>query len=135
MILKMIPNKSSLFNKIPTFLVENKKFSLNFALAFEKMFFLPGSRSGIRIGKKIPGSGSVKNESGSATLWQENLKLTDDDVGGFAPELGGNALEAGLLPNLGGGVDVLHGEDGPQAEQEDLGERRHQLHVIYLSIN
>ena len=30
--------------------------------------FLPRSVSGIRIGKKIPGFGSVKNESGSATL-------------------------------------------------------------------
>ena len=48
--LKIIPNKSSLFNKIPTFLVEdknkiptflveNKNFSQNFVIAFEKCVF------------------------------------------------------------------------------------------------
>jgi len=68
--LKMIPNKSSLFNKILTWLdenknkigtvltlwVENKNFSQNFVFAFEKMCFLPGSglqkKSRIRIRKK-----------------------------------------------------------------------------------
>jgi len=52
-------------NKIPTgtFLVENKKISQNFAIAFEKMCF------GLDPDwENIPGSGSVKNESGSATL-------------------------------------------------------------------
>ena len=45
----MIPNKSSLFSKIPTFLVENKHFFQNFVIAFEKMCFWPGSGSGIQI--------------------------------------------------------------------------------------
>ena len=51
--LKMIPNKSYLLNKIPTFLVENKNeipfyfdenknFSQNFVIVFEKMCFWPG---------------------------------------------------------------------------------------------
>ena len=75
----MITNVSSLFNKIPTFLVdnkdkiptswvENKNFSQNFVIAFEKMSFSLDLRSG--LGKKIPGSGSVKNEYGSATLFK-----------------------------------------------------------------
>ena len=39
--LKMIPvpNKSSLFNKIPTLLVENKNFSQNLVFAFAKYVF------------------------------------------------------------------------------------------------
>jgi len=36
-------------------MVENKNFSQNFVIAFEKMCFWPGSGLG-----KIPGSGSVK---------------------------------------------------------------------------
>ena len=71
----MIPNKSSLFDKIPTcfvenkkkiptFWVENKNFSQNFVIAFEKLVFgCLDPDWGIN-----PGSGSVKNESGSETL-------------------------------------------------------------------
>ena len=69
--LKMIPNKSSLFNKIPryllenknkipTFWVENQNFSKNFVLAFEFFFCLDldldpdpdWKKSRIRIRKK-----------------------------------------------------------------------------------
>ena len=60
--LKLIPNKSSLFNKIPTWLVENKNkiptfwvenknFSKNFVFALEILF--PGFGIRIRIGEKI----------------------------------------------------------------------------------
>ena len=55
----MVENK----NKIPTFLVEIKNFSQNFVIAIGKMCFCLDPDW-----KKIPGSGSVKNESGSATL-------------------------------------------------------------------
>ncbi len=58
-------------------------------------------------------------------------KLTDDYVGGLAAEFGGYPLEARLLPNLGGGVDVLHGEYGAQPEQENLRQRRNQLNSEY----
>ena len=57
----------------------------------------------------------------------QHLMLTYDNVCWLAAKLGGYPLEARLLPNLGGGVHVLHGEDGPQPEQEDFGEGRHQL--------
>ena len=46
-----LPFKSSLFNKIPTFLVENKNLSQNFDIAFEKNHFLAWIR--IRIEKKF----------------------------------------------------------------------------------
>ena len=39
----LIPNKSYLFNEIPTFLVETKNFSQNFVITFDKMCFWPGS--------------------------------------------------------------------------------------------
>ncbi len=58
-------------------------------------------------------------------------KLTDDYVGGLAAEFGGYPLEARLLPDLGGGVDVLHGEDGTQPEQQDLRQRRNKLNSEY----
>ena len=57
----MVENK----NKIPTFLVENKNFSQNFDIAYEKMCF---DLDPDPDWDKIPGSGSVKNESGPATL-------------------------------------------------------------------
>jgi len=86
--LRMIPNRSSMFtkkptwlvenkNKIPTFYVDNKNFSQHFFFALEKLVFCcldpdPGSGSGIRNPDpdwgKSPGSWSVKNESGSETL-------------------------------------------------------------------
>jgi hypothetical protein len=65
----------------------------------------------------------IKREPGNGN------KLTDDYVGGLAPEFGGYPLEASLLPDLGGGVDVLHGEDGAQPEQENLRQRRNQLNT------
>ena len=55
--IRYLPNKSSLLNKIGTylptgtFLVEDKNFSQNFVNAFAQMCFLPGFGSGIRIGK------------------------------------------------------------------------------------
>jgi hypothetical protein len=58
-------------------------------------------------------------------------KHTDDYVGGLAAEFGGYPLEARLLPDLGGGVHVLHGEDGAQPEQKDLRQRRNQLNSEY----
>ena len=61
----MILNESSLLNKIPTFLVENKKLSQNFVIAFEKMCF---GLDPDPDWEKMPGSGSVKNKSGFATL-------------------------------------------------------------------
>ena len=80
----MIPNKGYLFNKIPTSLVENKNkiptfwvesksFSQSFVFAFEKLVFFclyldPGSGIQNPDWKTNPGSGSVKNESGSETL-------------------------------------------------------------------
>ena len=70
--LKMIPNKSSLFNKIPT--VPDRLKKLLFGLKTKispKILLLPlifFFFARIRIRNKIPGSGSVKNESGSATL-------------------------------------------------------------------
>jgi len=81
--LKMTPNKSSLFNKIPTWLVENKipvlfglktKISPKILFLLWKICFLvPGSWSGIRIGGENPGSGSVKNESGSESQLTTDL--------------------------------------------------------------
>jgi len=51
-------------NKTPTFWVEIKNFSQNFVFALKKIV----AWIRIRIGKKIPGSCFVKNESGSETL-------------------------------------------------------------------
>ena len=39
---QMIPNKSSLFYKIPTFWVENKNFSKNFVFAFKRFVCFSG---------------------------------------------------------------------------------------------
>jgi len=53
-------------NKIPTFWVENKYFSQNFVFALEKLVFCCLDPD-LNL-EKYPGSGSVKNESGSETL-------------------------------------------------------------------
>ena len=58
----MVENK----NKIPTFWVENQNFSQNFVFAFEKLIFVAFLDPDWG---KNPGSGSVKNESGSEPLW------------------------------------------------------------------
>ena len=55
------------------------KFLPNFSFCLWKIcFLLPGSKSGIwiRIEEKNPGSGSVKNESGSETLVKSAIKFT-----------------------------------------------------------
>ena len=55
------------------------------------------------------------------------IYLTDNNVGRLSAELGDDALEAGILADLGGTVHILHREDGAEAEQEDLGQRCNQL--------
>ena len=56
---------------------------------------------------------------------EEFAELTDDDICGLPAELAHDPLEAGLLADLGGAVDVLHGEERPQPEQQDLGQGGH----------
>ena len=48
---------------------------------------------------------------------EEFSELTDDNIGGLPAELAHDPLEAGLLADLGGAVDVLHGEERAQPEQ------------------
>ena len=55
------------------------------------------------------------------------LNLTNHNVGRLSAKLLHNPLEAGVLANLGGGVDILHGEERPQSEEQDLSESCHQL--------
>ena len=56
-----------------------------------------------------------------------SLLLTYDNVRRLPSELGHDPLEAGVLADLGRGVDVLHGEQGTKAEQQDLGQSSYQL--------
>jgi len=76
--LKMIPNKSSMFNKI-RYLLDWLKTKIKYLLfglitKISPKIFFALEKSGIRIRNpdpdwgKSPGSGSVKNESGSDTL-------------------------------------------------------------------
>ena len=58
-----------------------------------------------------------------------DASLTNHNVGGLPPELLHDPLEASVLSNLGGGVDILHGEQGTQAEQQDFGQSRYQLQL------
>ena len=80
-------NVPCLIKYLRTFLVEKKKISQKFVIAFEKMFFawiLIRTRD--RDTKNFPGSGSVKNESGSATLVIEIPVLVNSFHVGPVPE-------------------------------------------------
>ena len=60
-------------------------------------------------------------------MLQKNFlaELTDDDISRLPAELAHDPLEAGLLADLGGAVDILHREEGPQPEQQDLRQGGH----------
>ena len=57
-------------------------------------------------------------------------QFTYNYIGWFSAELWHDALEAGVLADLGGRVDVLHREQGPQAEQQDLRQRSNKLQIL-----
>ena len=54
-------------------------------------------------------------------------KLTDYNIGWFSAKLLHDPLEAGVFSDFGCGVNILDGEQGAQAEQEDLGQSGHEL--------
>ena len=54
-------------------------------------------------------------------------KLTDYNIGWLSAKLLHDPLEAGVFSDFGCGVNILDGEQGAQAEQEDLGQSGHEL--------
>jgi len=61
--------------------------------------------------------------------------IADDDVGAFASETRHDPLETALLPDFGGAVDIIDGENAAQSVEDDFGQCRHKLRRRHQNVD